>query len=153
MRLIDASHLIARKARDPRSQVLVRDNRRSVIDVLDKLGLNTDSAQRGQDVLGNARIFVLVVRLRAAGAHPPWNGPPSPTAPSAAETHLHTFGDRRDARSPAFLYLGVKHQPRRFPSARPKHLSEELLAGARIWLLQLYPSSMTTFGRARASGT
>ena len=46
-RLIDGSDLIARKSRDPRSQVLVRDNRRCVIDVLDELGLNTDSAQRG----------------------------------------------------------------------------------------------------------
>ena len=70
-RLIDASDLIASKSPDPGSQVLVRNNRRSVVDVLDEVGLNTDSAQRGQNVPGNARVFVLVVGLRAAGTHPP----------------------------------------------------------------------------------
>ena len=110
--LIHASDLIARKLRDPRSQVLVRDNPRNVVDVLDEVGLNTDSAQRGQDVPGNARVFVLVVGLRAAGSSStiewPNYYPPCLVQPRHTGTHSVS---RRDARSASGIPILRRQSP------------------------------------------
>ena len=94
------------------ASVLIRHDRRRVADVLDEIGLDTSSAQRGQDVPGNAHVFIiLVVGLRAVGAHPIVECPTLvPAHASAGGTHLRAFGDRRDASPPPFITRPTRYR-------------------------------------------